>query len=339
MSNHLEQSDPVMENKVANSEQHNALLESANGSPHRSLPEMKLAALGVDGAGDYAADADIAYGKCLDKKVPGNNSEKAATICVQQAAKDWNEELNYRNMQLESFGDDDQKFNKLVENAQKSYKAFEKSEFKFVDSLYSDDQLNKEAGKMAIRRERADVLKRHILQDEEQVGSPREEYELYKRQPPEDGQKTAGSPGSVGDTLPALELASLGVDGAGDYPADAEINYGKCLKKAEGKADEPYAEAVVKCTGQAEKDWNDELNARYQQLKGDLTPQQKQALKQSELAWIKYRDAEFKNIDNVYGTKENSSVYARQEAEKARMLIIKERADDLKRHILHDEIL
>ncbi|QTA79627.1 Lysozyme inhibitor N-terminal domain-containing protein [Desulfonema limicola] len=46
--------------------------------------------------------------------------------------------------------------------------------------------------------------------------------------------------------------------------------------------------------------WDDELNRVYGLLRSKLKPEAQKALKNSQLAWIKYRDLEFENIDNIY---------------------------------------
>ena len=55
-----------------------------------------------------------------------------------------------------------------------------------------------------------------------------------------------------------------------------------------------------------------------------LKPAGKQTLKSAQLAWLKYRDAEFQNIDGIYGSLEGT-MYIPMHAYR-RISIIKERA-------------
>ena len=54
------------------------------------------------------------------------------------------------------------------------------------------------------------------------------------------------------------------------------------------------------CTSQALDKWDKELNMVYKELMKKLSPEEKELLKQSQLQWIKFRDAEFKFLDNLY---------------------------------------
>jgi uncharacterized protein YecT (DUF1311 family) len=54
------------------------------------------------------------------------------------------------------------------------------------------------------------------------------------------------------------------------------------------------------CTSQALDKWDKELNMVYKELIKKLSPEEKELLNQSQLQWIKFRDAEFKWISGLY---------------------------------------
>jgi uncharacterized protein YecT (DUF1311 family) len=77
-------------------------------------------------------------------------------------------------------------------------------------------------------------------------------------------------------------------------PIDAELT--ACLAK-----DENYPTAkMVECISVAASNWDKELNLTYQILFKKLDSKAQENLKTSELAWIKYRDLEIKNIDSIF---------------------------------------
>jgi uncharacterized protein YecT (DUF1311 family) len=85
---------------------------------------------------------------------------------------------------------------------------------------------------------------------------------------------------------------------------------------------------MVKCTEEAMEMWDVELNKYYKLLIGILDENSKNELKYAETMWIKYRDSEFRNINNIYAKMEGTMyipmyVYAK-------MNIVKERALKLK---------
>jgi uncharacterized protein YecT (DUF1311 family) len=76
------------------------------------------------------------------------------------------------------------------------------------------------------------------------------------------------------------------------YPIDKTLE--ACTDK------NPSTNGTIQCTARAQEMWDKELNRNYNGLLGQLNPQGKQALKAAQLDWLKYRDAEFKLIDNLY---------------------------------------
>lgn len=85
---------------------------------------------------------------------------------------------------------------------------------------------------------------------------------------------------------------------------------------------------MLQCTINANIMWNKELNKYYNLLMHKLSPTEKQDLKSAQLAWLNFRDKEYKNIDNVYN-KIQGSMYINISAGSKRN-IVKQRAWQLK---------
>lgn len=84
---------------------------------------------------------------------------------------------------------------------------------------------------------------------------------------------------------------------------------------------------MVECMDKAYAAWDKELNKVYGELMRTLSAKQKEALKLSELEWIKYRDLEFKFIDSIYDTMEGTMYIPMRIA--ARVEVIRKRALEL----------
>jgi uncharacterized protein YecT (DUF1311 family) len=77
------------------------------------------------------------------------------------------------------------------------------------------------------------------------------------------------------------------------HPIDIWLE--KCMEKGDYTTD-----AMVSCGSQALDKWDKELNRIYKELIKKLSPEERELLKQSQLQWAKFRDAEFKFLDNLY---------------------------------------
>ena len=84
---------------------------------------------------------------------------------------------------------------------------------------------------------------------------------------------------------------------------------------------------MVNCTYEAQKQWDAELNKYYKLLMGLLHKNGQDKLRESQRAWIKFRDAEFESIENMYPQDATININIRA-ADK--MSIVKERALQLK---------
>jgi len=88
---------------------------------------------------------------------------------------------------------------------------------------------------------------------------------------------------------------------------------------------------MVECTDQAYAAWDKELNRNYVELMRTVKPKQKEALRLSQLEWIKHRDLEFKFIDSMFDTFQGTMYIPMRIG--ARLDIIKQRALALKTHL------
>jgi uncharacterized protein YecT (DUF1311 family) len=89
---------------------------------------------------------------------------------------------------------------------------------------------------------------------------------------------------------------------------------------------------MVECTDKAYAAWDKELNKNYGELMRTVKPKQKEALRLSQLEWIKHRDLEFKSIDSIYDTLEGTMyipmrISSHVEVIKKRALELKDRLD------------
>jgi uncharacterized protein YecT (DUF1311 family) len=107
------------------------------------------------------------------------------------------------------------------------------------------------------------------------------------------------------------------------HPIDKALD--ACIEKNGSTA------GMVECTDQAYAAWDTELNKIYGQLMRTLSAKQKEALKLSELEWIKYRDLEFKFIDSIYDTMQGTMYIPMRVA--TRLEVIKKRALELQSHL------
>jgi uncharacterized protein YecT (DUF1311 family) len=88
---------------------------------------------------------------------------------------------------------------------------------------------------------------------------------------------------------------------------------------------------MVECTDKAYAAWDKELNRNYGELMRTVTAKQKEALRLSQLEWIKHRDLEFKFIDSMFDTFQGTMYIPMRVG--ARLDIIKQRALALKSHL------
>jgi uncharacterized protein YecT (DUF1311 family) len=90
---------------------------------------------------------------------------------------------------------------------------------------------------------------------------------------------------------------------------------------------DPSTAGMVRCLDIAYQAWDRELNRNYLAAMKKLSPSAKQSLKAAQLQWIKYRDAEFKLIDDVYSTLEGTMYIPMRVGQ--RIEVIKQRALEL----------
>lgn len=102
-------------------------------------------------------------------------------------------------------------------------------------------------------------------------------------------------------------LLGLDVSGVSEFiidegiPGSSNININMIEKNISDCLDRNITTiGMIDCMHKAAIMWDDELNRVYGLLRSKLKPEAQKALKTSQLAWIKYRDLEFENIDNIY---------------------------------------
>jgi uncharacterized protein YecT (DUF1311 family) len=86
----------------------------------------------------------------------------------------------------------------------------------------------------------------------------------------------------------------------------------------------PSTAGIVRCTDEAIKMWDNELNKFYKLLIKTLDGESVNILKSAQLEWIVFRDKEFTNIENIFSRKEGTMYIPMQLF--ARLEIIKNRA-------------
>jgi uncharacterized protein YecT (DUF1311 family) len=97
---------------------------------------------------------------------------------------------------------------------------------------------------------------------------------------------------------------------------------GECIEKNSTTA------GMNNCTDEACKQWDAELNKYYKLLMGVLSKEQKQQLKDSQIAWLKYRDLETKFRTDILLSRQGT-IYSNLAVSEA-MDIVKQRALELK---------
>lgn len=105
------------------------------------------------------------------------------------------------------------------------------------------------------------------------------------------------------------------------HPIDVMLE--DCLAKNEN-----YTTAgMLECTDKAYNEWDNELNSVYKKLRAKLSGTEKSVLKKAQVAWIAFRDLEFKNIDSIYDKLEGTMYIPMRLNEK--LEIVKNRAEQL----------
>jgi uncharacterized protein YecT (DUF1311 family) len=107
------------------------------------------------------------------------------------------------------------------------------------------------------------------------------------------------------------------------HPIDKALD--ACLDKDSSTA------GMANCIGEAYAKWDKELNRLYTELMKRLGADGKAALKEAQIQWLKFRDAEFKLLNGIYDKLEGT-MYIPMRID-SRLQIVKSRALDLKSHL------
>jgi len=105
-----------------------------------------------------------------------------------------------------------------------------------------------------------------------------------------------------------------------EYSIDKKL--GECIKN------NPTTVGMDNCSDEACRQWDAELNEYYKLLMSVLSKEQKQQLKDSQIAWLKYRDLETKFRTDALLSRQGT-IYSNLAAAEA-MDIVKKRALELK---------
>jgi len=111
------------------------------------------------------------------------------------------------------------------------------------------------------------------------------------------------------------------------HPIDKLLD--ECLDK------NPSTKGMCECGEEALKQWDTELNKYYKLLMGILEKNSKKRLVESQLVWLKFRDSEFKFIEEGYFRDVGSyigptKISNKVDIVKARTLELKEYYDTVK---------
>ena len=109
---------------------------------------------------------------------------------------------------------------------------------------------------------------------------------------------------------------------AQDTPHPIDVYLDSCMEK------NPSTMGMTKCTDEAAKMWDEELNKYYKILMNVLDDESAKALKSAEVQWIAFKEKEFANIDLMY-SKMDGTMYIPMHSY-AKLDIIKARALQLK---------
>jgi len=66
---------------------------------------------------------------------------------------------------------------------------------------------------------------------------------------------------------------------------------------------DPTTAGMVRCAEEALRAWDEEMNRAYRELQGRLDPGGREALRTAQRAWLAWRDAEFRFIGRLYGSR------------------------------------
>jgi uncharacterized protein YecT (DUF1311 family) len=126
--------------------------------------------------------------------------------------------------------------------------------------------------------------------------------------------------------LITIVLSLLGIGYAQETPKHAiDKALDACLDKNQSTA------GMVECEDKAYDKWDKELNRLYGELMKKISPDAKATLKEAQVQWLKFRDAEFKLQDALY-SKLEGTMYIPMRAD-SRMQLVKKRALELKSHL------
>ncbi len=106
------------------------------------------------------------------------------------------------------------------------------------------------------------------------------------------------------------------------YPIDKQLK--ACLDSGQNET----TSRMVGCTADAERAWDAEMNKYYKLLQGVLSSEEKAKLKEAQLKWLAFRDAETVAVEKIYD--DMGGTMWRIAEVNAEMELVKQRALELK---------
>lgn len=123
----------------------------------------------------------------------------------------------------------------------------------------------------------------------------------------------------------AILFVLSGVSFAEEQDNPILVEQGRCVEKDSTTA------GISNCAYSAQMQWDAEMNKYYQLLLKKLDKESASKLRESQRAWVKFRDKEFEYLNFVYFKPLMGSVYTNTAAvDKA--MIVEKRAKELKEY-------
>ena len=86
-------------------------------------------------------------------------------------------------------------------------------------------------------------------------------------------------------------------------PEDIDLNAKACVEDKFNTADIAY------CMLEEMSDWDKLLNQSYKLIMAKLNDSEKEVFRNSQIAWIKYKDLEHKNIESILGNRSGTMFF------------------------------
>jgi uncharacterized protein YecT (DUF1311 family) len=119
-----------------------------------------------------------------------------------------------------------------------------------------------------------------------------------------------------------IPLLLFGIQSFGQDTNQIDMNLRACLDSSQNYT----TLGMIHCTYCAEQSWDAKMNKYYKLLQGVLTADGKEKLKESQIKWLAYRDAELSTISTIFDLQGTMWSVVREDE---RMELVKHRALEL----------